>query len=686
MRHWIAALAGAAWLATAPYGHAADSGPSDRFTVGQYLGLETAASPRLSPDGTQIVYTRSVFSKQDDKVETSVWIVGADGQHHRFLAKGAGAVWSPDGHSIAYLAEGEPKGLQVYVLHLDVPGPATQVTRLTEAPANLRWSPDGHWIGFTAIVPDAEKWNIELPAMPEGAKWAKAPRYTERLHYRQDRVGYTERGWRHLFLVGADGGAPRQVTSGSWSVGDASFEVADGVKWDFTPDGRSVVIEGLKETERDRNDRDSYLYLVDITSGAVKNLTPRPGAWRDPVVSPDGRTIAYLGFPHTEDSYRVADIYTMSVDGSNATLRSSGFDREPAKLTWAPDGSALYFAAEDHGSAHLYAWTPGSGVRQLTKGAEVVRDVSAGRAVVVGVRTTFTSPAEIVAWNPRKPDGPRYLTHLNDERLRPLKLADEEELNFTSSGGAQIQGWLVKPPDFDPTRHYPLLLEIHGGPHGMYATQVSASFQNFAANGYLVLDLNPRGSTGYGSAFGNSIAKHYPGIDFDDLMAGVDTVIKKGVVDESRLYVAGCSGGGVLSSWVTSHTDRFAAAAVRCPVIDWISMLGETDVPNFTMRWFKKPFWEDPTDWLAESSLMHVDKVKTPTLLMTGELDMRTPIPQTEEYYAALKYRGVPAALLRFDGEYHGTGSKPSNWMRTQLYMMSWFQRFGGPAGAPPPR
>jgi dipeptidyl aminopeptidase/acylaminoacyl peptidase len=381
----------------------------------------------------------------------------------------------------------------------------------------------------------------------------------------------------------------------------------------------------------------------------------------------------------------VADLYTMNSDGSNPTLRSAGFDREPSGLTWAPDGSALYFTAEDHGSNHLFAWTAAGGIRQLTKGAEVVRDATVGRTVVATVRTTFRMPAEIAVWNRAKVDAPQFVTHLNEERLRPLKLADEEELTFASSGGAKIQGWLVKPPGFDPSKHYPMLLEIHGGPHAMYSTGFSAMFQNFAANDYLVLYLNPRGSTGYGSAFGNAIAKHYPGVDFDDLMAGVDAVVRQGIVDESRMYVAGCSGGGVLSSWVTSHTDRFAAAAVRCPVIDWISMLGETDVPNFTMRWFQKPFWEDPSDWLALSSLMHVDKVKTPTLLMTGELDMRTPIAQTEEYYAALKYRGVPAALLRFDGEFHGTGSKPSNWMRTQLYMMSWFQRFGAPSGARAP-
>jgi dipeptidyl aminopeptidase/acylaminoacyl peptidase len=218
----------------------------------------------------------------------------------------------------------------------------------------------------------------------------------------------------------------------------------------------------------------------------------------------------------------------------------------------------------------------------------------------------------------------------------------------------------------------------------MYNVGFSYMFQNFAANGYVVLYVNPRGSTGYGSAFGNAIFRAYPSVDYDDLMAGVDTVIGRGYVDTTRMYVAGCSGGGVLSSWVIGHTQRFAGAAVRCPVSDWISMAGQTDIPYFTYNFFDAPFWEKPDQWLKQSSLMYVGNVTTPTLLMTGELDLRTPIPQTEEYYSALKYRGVPTTMLRFNGEYHGTGSKPTNFMRTQLYMMSWFQKYGGgePAAA----
>jgi dipeptidyl aminopeptidase/acylaminoacyl peptidase len=662
---------------------AADSSTLKPFTVARYLDLQSASSPKISPDGTQVVYTRSLIDRVNDKPETSIWIVGIDGRNHRFLAKGGGAVWSPDSKSIAYLAEGEPKGRQIFVLHLSVPGPATQLTHGTEDPNNLHWSPDGRQIGFTMIVPSVEKWSVDLPPAPQGAKWAAAPKYTERFHFRRDGVGLTDRGYRHLFVIDADGGAARQVTSGDWSLGDSVHEFSDGAEWNFTPDGRSAVVEGYKEGDGDLNDGQCYVYSIDLATGAAKRLTTTPGGWSHPAVSPDGKTIAYVGFTQNSDSYRVADLWTMAADGGNATLRSAGFDREPQDLEWAPDGGALYFTAEDRGSQHLYAWSAHGGVHAITGGAEVVHSPSIGRGAIVAIRGDFHSPGDVEVIDPRRPESGRKLMHVNDELLHTLRLADAEEIGYDSSGGAKIQAWVVKPPGFNASQKYPLLLEIHGGPHAMYTVGFNPAFQNFAANGYVLLFVNPRGSTGYGNAFANAIAKHYPSVDYDDLMAGVDTVLKAGYVDDSRMYVSGCSGGGVLSSWVIGHTNRFAAAAVRCPVIDWMSMAGETDIPYFTYRFFKKPPWEDPTDWLAQSSLMYVGNVKTPTLLMTGELDRRTPIPQTEEFYTALKYRGVPAALLRFDGEFHGTGRKPSNWMRTQLYMMSWFERYGAKVGPP---
>jgi dipeptidyl aminopeptidase/acylaminoacyl peptidase len=282
----------------------------------------------------------------------------------------------------------------------------------------------------------------------------------------------------------------------------------------------------------------------------------------------------------------------------------------------------------------------------------------------------------VVRLSLRTPKVITRLTAVNDDVLANKRLGAVEEVWYPSTGGARAQGWIVKPPSFNPSKKYPLILEIHGGPHGMYNVGFNYMFQNFAANGYVVLYLNPRGSTGYGTDFGNAIDRAYPSVDYDDLMAGVDTLVGRGYVDVERMYVSGCSGGGVLSSWVIGHTDRFAAAAVRCPVIDWISMAGETDIPLFTYNFFDAPFWEKPEQWLKQSSLMYVGKVTTPTVIMTGELDLRTPIPQTEEYYSALKYRKVPTVMLRFSGEYHGTASKPTNFMRTQLYMMSWFQKY----------
>jgi dipeptidyl aminopeptidase/acylaminoacyl peptidase len=298
------------------------------------------------------------------------------------------------------------------------------------------------------------------------------------------------------------------------------------------------------------------------------------------------------------------------------------------------------------------------------------------------VRSHASAPPDIVRLDVKKPATLTQLTELNADLLAGTRVGEVEEIWYTSSGGARVQGWIVKPPSFNPGQKYPLILEIHGGPHGNYNVAFNWMFQNFAANGFVVLYTNPRGSTGYGSAFGNAIKHAYPSVDYDDLMAGVDSLVGRGYIDTKSMFVGGCSGGGVLSSWVIGHTDRFAAAAVRCPVIDWISFAGETDIPLFTYNFFEKPFWEDPLPWLKQSSLMYVGNVKTPTMLMTGTLDMRTPMPQSEEYYSALRMRGVPAVLLRFENEWHGTSSRPSNWMRTQLYMMSWFKKWANGGNA----
>ena len=659
---------------------ARDSG----FTVEKYLDYETVADPRVSPEGDRIVYTRRWVNAVEDKWESALWIMDADGDRNRFLAEGSNAIWSPDGERIAFLAEGEPEGAQLWVLWVDEETPPTQITRVTEAPANLRWSPDGRELGFTMFVADAPEWKIDMPQPPEGATWTEGPRLVDRLHYRQDRRGFTDDGYTHLFLVPSDGGTPRQLTSGEWNVGARFDQLAGDVGWDWSPDGRTIVVEGLNEPDSiaDLTYRDSNLYAIDVETGALRRLTPERGSWGGPAISPDGRQVAFTGYPYNRQSYHAADLYVMNLDGSGMRQISGDLERDPEELLWAPDGRGIYFSADDQGARNVFFASSGDEVRRITEGAQVLTLGTIARdGLAAGVRSAFGDPPDVVRIDLRR-GTTTPLTRVNEDLLDGIRLASAEEVWYTSADGTRVQGWIVKPPDFDSTRTYPLILEIHGGPHAMYNVGFNPMFQNFAANGYVVLYTNPRGSTGYGTEFGNAIERAYPSVDYEDLMAGVDATLARGFVDADRMFVGGCSGGGVLSSWVIGHTDRFAAAAVRCPVTNWLSFVGQTDVPLFTANFFDQPFWEDPEPWLRQSPLMYVGNVETPTLLMTGELDLRTPIAQTDEYYAALKMRGVPTALLRFQGEYHGTGSKPSNWMRSQLYMMSWYERWGGGEGA----
>jgi len=671
---WLLPILAAATLAGAQEKHS-----DTLLTVDHYLDFEQVGDPQISPDGKQIVYTRRYVNKIDDRWDSALWIMNADGSHNRMLGKGASPVWSPDGTRIAFLKEGEPRGTQIFVRYMDAEGATSQITRADESPSDVRWSPDGKWLGFSMFVSSPKTWKIDMPEAPKGAKWTPAPRYETSLHFKQDRVGFMESGRRHLFVAPADGGSPRQLTRGEWSVGSRFDALDGGVGYDWTPDSRSIVFDGFADSTSDMNYRSSYIYVVDVATAAMRRLTAQDGAWSGPAVSPDGRKIAYRGYTQVKDSYHASELYLMNADGSGTQKITGDLDRDVGDVTWSPDGSGLYFTIDDHGTSNLYWVGASGGVKPVTTGEQMLNGFRLSRdkmnLVGVAMRSTYKQPYDVVRVT-LKGGSVVQLTHVNEDMLARIKLGDVERITYTSTNNTKVDGWLVKPPGFDPSRKYPLIMEIHGGPHGAYSVGFSYQYQNFAANGYLVLYTNPRGSTGYGSAFGNAIMHAYPSVDYDDLMAGVDTVVKRGYIDTQSMYVGGCSGGGVLSSWVIGHTNRFAAAAVRCPVIDWLSFAGQTDVPLFTYNFFDKPFWEAPEQWLKQSPLMYVGNVTTPTVVMTGELDRRTPMPQSEEYYAALKMRGVPSALLRFEGEFHGTSSKPSNFMRTQLYMMSWYKQW----------
>ena len=654
-------------LSTGAFAQTRDRG---KLQLDQFFDIESVSNPRISPDGTQIVYTRGWVDRVNDRRSSALWIMNADGSKNRFLTNGSGAIWSPDGTRIAFTRDGEPNGSQIWVRWIDAEGATTQITHLEQNPSNLVWTPDGKSIAFTMLVPKRETWPIKMPARPEGAKWTEAPRIVESLTYRADRQGFIEQGLTQIFIVPAEGGTERLITDGQYNYAG---------EFGFTKDGKEIVLSTGRGKDWEREYRQSDVYALNVETGALRQLTNRSGPDTNPVLSPDGRWVAYLGYDYTTDTYIDNELYVVSASGTGTPRQlTAKFDRSPDNLTWAPDSNGIYFTADDRGSRNLHYTSLDGAVTPITKGVHLISLSDINRTgQAVGTLTSFHKPGDVVSFSITSPTNIRQLTSVNDDVLNQVKLGEVEEIWYTSADDYKIQGWVIKPPDFDPKKKYPLMLSIHGGPHAMYGVGFNFGWQEHAANGYLVLYTNPRGSTGYGSAFGNSIKYNYPSKDFDDLMKGVDTVIAKGYVDDRNLFVYGCSGGGVLTAWVVGHTDRFAAAASQCPVINWISFVGNVD--GNPLRWyhdFEKFPWEDPSEHLRRSPLMYVGKVKTPTMLMTGVLDMRTPISQTEEFYQALKAVGVPTAMLRFNGEYHGTTSKPSNFIRTQLYLRYWFEKW----------
>jgi dipeptidyl aminopeptidase/acylaminoacyl peptidase len=476
-------------------------------------------------------------------------------------------------------------------------------------------------------------------------------------------------------VVPATGGTPRQLTNGNWDH--------TGVEW--TPDGKQILFSSLRVEDAEWAFRESEIYAVDVAAATIRQLTTRKGPDNGPRVSPDGKLVAYTGNDFSRDSWRDAKLYVMHIDGSNPRLVSGTWDRSPQNVTWKADGSALYFTAQDAGVQNLYVLPlvgPRAGiVEPVTKGTHMLTVSSIGRqGKAAGVLTSSQKPPDVVTFDLASPEAIKPLTNVNDDILAGRKLGEVKEMWYTSVDGLKIQGWYVLPPDFNPNRKYPLQLHIHGGPHSMYGVGFNFGFQEHAANDYVILYTNPRGSTGYGSAFGNMINNAYPSKDYDDLMAGVDELLKKGFVDPQNLFVTGCSGGGVLTAWVVGHTDRFAAASANCPVIDWVSFVGTTDGASWYYNFEKLP-WEDASEHIRRSPLTYVGNVKTPTMLMTGVLDLRTPMPQTEQFYSALKLRKVPTAMLRMNNEWHGTTTTPSNFVRTQLYLRYWFDKYKRPSG-----
>ena len=606
-----------------------------------FFEMESLGAPAISPDGSQIVFTRSHVDKMRDNQRGNLWMIDKDGNRLRELTNGnwrdSSPVWSPDGKRIAFISDRDGTS-QLHIMWMDTREVA-QLTHLQRTPSNLRWSPDGKQIAFTSLVPDEDPiLPIRLPRRPEGAQWARPAVIVDRLTWARDGQGPIPRGFTHVYVIDAIvGGTPRQITTGKYNH--------SGAEW--SPDGKKILISGIRKPDAEYLRGDSEIYSVDVATGEIKTLTSRKGPDGSPRMSPDGKHVAYTGYDDQQFTNHVGSLYVMAPDGSGAKLWAGGLPSSPADVEWAPDSSGVYYSMQERGMENLYFVPLNGKPRQVTDGVHMLTGVSlANNGQAAAIRSSFKDPGVLVTFNTKTPGTLKTLVDVNQDVLAGRKLGDVEELWFTSKDGLKVQGWLVKPANFDPAKKYPMVLYIHGGPWSMYNVAFNWGFQNFAANGYAVLYTNPRGSTGYGQDFVNGIQYSYPGKDYDDLMAGVDAAIAKGFIDSENLFVCGGSGGGVLTAWIVGHTNRFRAAVSMRPVINWHSFVGTTDGPNWYNQ-FKKFPWEDPKEYFERSPLSYVGNVTTPTMVMTGEADLRTPMGQSEEYYRALKIQKKETLLVR---------------------------------------
>jgi dipeptidyl aminopeptidase/acylaminoacyl peptidase len=675
--HWRTALGVAAALVFPGILPAQDT--SHRLAAMDEFQLQIAEDPQISPDGKKIVYVRRLADPMTDKRYANLWIINADGSDHRPLTTGnrsdSSPRWSPDGTRIAYLSDADGKQ-QIYVRWMDS-GQTARITNLEDPPDAIAWSPDGKMLSFSSLVRGKGPHVADLPTAPTGAKWAEPATVYDRLVYRFNGAGYLKPGFMQVFVVSAEGGAPRQVTNGNFPNGGNEWSPTRAA---WSPDGKFLIISANRHPESEHEYVDTEVYEFSVSDGALRALTNRKGPDNAPTASPNGKFIAYTGFDDRYQGHQTTKLYLMNRDGSGSRSISDKLDRDIQSPEWAPDSSGVYFRYDDQGDTKMGFSSPDGAIKKITDHVASGTGASGGGSFSI-------SRSGSIAFTYGRPDNPaeiaiftngamKVLTSLNQELLQQKIPSRVEEIWYESSKDKRkIQGWIIQPPGFDPSKKYPLILEIHGGPFGNYGDRFDFEKQVWASMGYVVLYTNPRGSTSYGEEFANLIHHAYPGDDFDDLNSGVDAVVAKGYVDANNLFVTGGSGGGVLTSWTIEHTDRFRAAAALYPVINWYSFVLTSDIPWTAKYWFPGNPWENTEQYMKRSLTDQVAKVKTPTLIMTGEADYRTPISEAEQFYSALKLLNIEAVLVRVPEEPHGISRRPSHHIAKMLYVAGWFDQ-----------
>jgi dipeptidyl aminopeptidase/acylaminoacyl peptidase len=634
------------------------------FTPSYALDLVRMADPAIAPDGKSLVFTRVQANRIADRWEQMLWQIDDNGQNPRQLAPGHHAAWSLDGKQLAWLVEVD--GITQLMVRNPL-GATTVVTAGTTPVRAFRWSPDGQQLAFTRLVPVASPIALAAPIPVEGGQWAADPTITTRLR--------SDDGWIQLFVVSAAGGDARQVTAGGFDVGARDTGTPEAIPFDWLVDGKTLLFDGSLEPDAERHYQQSHIFAVDVATGALRRLTALDGFWHTPVVSPDGKQIAFGGYAGVPPTYRVQHLHVIRPDGGGFRTLTAALDRDAVSAMWDPDNQTIWFSAEERGTINSWSVStkdakvrPGSNGLHRMELAGIARKGGYG----VAIRSTATQPWELVRFPLKKPWELQPLTRHHEALVRTVQFGEVEELEYRS-GGALIHGWLVKPPSFVAESPRPLIVEVHGGPHAMHHVGFAPDVQLMAAAGNLVLLLNPRGSTGYGTEFGASLGERFPGVDLDDLLAGMDEVVGRGWVDTTRIFIGGCGAGGMTTAWAIGRSRRFAAASVRCPGNDWLA-LSPGSLGAETPAFFSLPWRQDRISWGDRSPLRVVGDVRARTLVIAGDCRRSAPIDEGAEWFAALQLRGVPSALVRLQDECGAAVNHPSNWLRTHQLILDWYR------------
>jgi len=640
--------------------------------------LEWASDPQISPDGTQIVYKRNGFDIMKDNSRGNLWIINADGSSHRKLTSRevneSQACWSPSGDRIAFSSSTD-EGSELYMYWVKS-GQIAKISQLETSPGNLTWSPDGTHLAFTMFMSQKAPVIAKMPEKPKGADWGKPARITDRLKHEADGRGYMEPGFSHIFVIPAEGGSARQITSDNYDHGSSLS---------FSPDGNDIYFSANRVEDWQYRFNNSEIYKVNLNTKKITVLTTQDGPDYSPMVSPDGKTVAFLGYLDKQQDHQNRLLHLMDHDGGNRKIISSELDESVSGITWDADGKGLYVSYDEKGNSKIGHITTSG---KLTKLADNLGGTTIGRpyasgsysvsknGTIVFTQTRPEYPSDLAVIRNKK--AAHKITNLNADILAFRELGTTEEVWYKSSfDGRDIQGWIVKPPFYDASKSYPLLVENHGGPILNYGDRFTAEIQLYAADGYVVFYPNPRGSTSYGEEFGNLLKNNYPGQDYNDVMDGVDYLVEKGIADTNKLFVAGGSAGGIMTAWMIGKNNRFKAAAVVKPVMNWISKTLTAD--NYygyaNSRYDGQP-WENFEAYWKFSPISLVGNIETPTMVMVGMNDLRTPPSEAKQLYHALKLRKIETVLVEIPDSYHNIASKPSNLISKVAHTLAWFRKY----------